>query len=154
MICRYTSVITSTQVCSFFYENLLVKSYGSFALQDCYSLALLITHFISFEVQRRLSKFYSTHNKSQSWHSTNDHSRMVEIIGIRNYAFHDPIPGHQLNIVWQNAVSDLHIFDHQWVNIPLGSILERFIPDQRWITLRSEALSNAGSCHIAEFHNL
>ena len=53
---------------------------------------------------------------------------MVEIIGIRNYAFHDPMPGHQLNILWQNAISDLYIFDHQRVNISLGSILERFIP--------------------------
>ena len=79
-------------------------------------LALLITHLISFEVQRRLSKFYSTHNKSQSWHLTNDHSRMVEMSCIRNYAFHDPMPGHQLNILWQNAVSDLYIFDHRRVS--------------------------------------
>ena len=95
----------------FFSENLMVTSYGSFALWGCYSLALLITHFISFEVQRRLSKFYSTHNKSQSWHLTNDHSCMVEIIGIRNYAFHDPMPGHQLNInvLWRNAVSAMYI---------------------------------------------
>ena len=56
---------------------------------------------------------------------------MVEIIGIRNYAFHDPMPGHQLNILWQNAVSDLYIFDHQRVNISLGSILERFIPQSK-----------------------
>ena len=99
-----------------------------FCVIGCYSLALLITHFISFEVQGRLSKLYSIHNKSQSWHLTNDHSRMVEIISIRNYAFHDPMPGHQLNILWQNAISVLYIFDHQRVNISLGSILERFIP--------------------------
>ena len=65
---------------------------------------------------------HNTCNKSQSWHFTNYHSRMVEIIGIRNYAFHDPMPGHQINILWQNAVSVLYIFDHQWVNISLGSI--------------------------------
>ena len=108
-----------------------MKLYGNFSLLGCYSLALLITHLISFEVQRRLSKFYSIHNKSQSWHLTNGRSRMVEIIGIRNYAFHDPMPGHQLNILWQNAVSDLYIFDHQRVNISLGSILERFIPQSK-----------------------
>ena len=54
---------------------------------------------------------------------------MVEIIGIRDYAFHDPMPGHQLNIFFlENTVSDLYIFDHQRVNISLGLILERFIP--------------------------
>ena len=47
---------------------------------------------------------------------------MIEIISIRNYAFHDPMQDHQLNILWQNAVSDLYIFDHQRVNISLGSI--------------------------------
>ena len=128
---RLSVVITSSKVWSFFSENLIVKSHGSFALKGCYSLALLITHFISFEVQRRLSKIYSIHNKSQSWHLTNDHSRMVEIIGIRNYAFHEPMPGHQLNILWQNAVSDLHIFDHQRVDISLGLIPERFIPQSK-----------------------
>ena len=82
-------------------------------------------------MQGRLSKFYSIHYKSHSWHLTNDHPRMVEIIGIRNHAFHDPMSGHQLNILWQNAVSDLYIFDHQRVNISLGSILERFIPQSK-----------------------
>ena len=43
-----------------------------------------------------------------------------------NDAFHEPILGHQLNILWQYAVSDLYIFGYQWVNISLGSILERF----------------------------
>ena len=92
---------------------------------------MLITHFISFEVQRRLSKFYSIHNKCQSRHLTNDRSRMVESNGIRNYAFHDPMSGHQLNILCQNAVSDLYIFDPQRVNISLGSILGRFIPQSK-----------------------
>ena len=82
-------------------------------------------------MQRRLSKCYFIHNKSQSWHLMNDHSRMIEIIGIRNYAFHDPMPGRQLIILWQNAVSDLYISDHQWVDISLGSILERFIPQSK-----------------------
>ena len=82
-------------------------------------------------MQRRLSKFYSIHNKSQSWHLTNDHPRMVESIGTRNYAFHNPMSGHQLNILWQNAVSDLYKFDHQRVNISLGSILERFITQSK-----------------------
>ena len=101
-----------------------------FCIKGCYSLALLITHVLSFAVQRRLLKFHFIHNKSQSWHLTN-HSSMVEIISIRNYAFHDPMPDHQLNILWQNAVSDLYIFDHQRVDISLGSILERFIPQSK-----------------------
>ena len=41
------------------FDRELRKSYGSFALKGCYSLTLLITHFISFEVQRRLSKLQS-----------------------------------------------------------------------------------------------
>ena len=44
---------------------------------------------------------------------------------------HDPMPGHQLNILLQDAVSDLYIFDHQRVNITLGSILESFIPQSK-----------------------
>ena len=60
----------------------------------------------------------------------NDHSRMVEV-GIRNYAFHEPMPGHKLNILCQNVVSDLHIFDHQRVDLSLGSILERFVPQSK-----------------------
>ena len=51
---------------------------------------------------------------------------VVEIIGFRNDAIHEPLPGHQLNFLWQNVVSDLYIFDHQRVNISLGSMLERF----------------------------
>ena len=121
------------------------------------SLALLITHFISFEVQRRLSKFYFVHNKSRSWHLPNDHSRMVEIIGTQNYAFHDSMPGHQLNILWQNAVSDLYIFDHQRVNISLGLILERFIPQSKvnhseiWSFVKCRFLPS--SC-ISQFANM
>ena len=51
---------------------------------------------------------------------------VVEINGFRNDAIHEPLPGHQLNLLWQNAVSGLYIFDHQRVNISLGSMLERF----------------------------
>ena len=43
--------------------------------------------------------------------------RTVEIIGIRNDAFHEPIPSHQQNILWENVVSHLYIFEHQQVNI-------------------------------------
>ena len=46
------------------------------------------------------------------------------VIDIRNYAFHEPIADHQLNILWQNLVSDLYIVDHQRVNISLGAMLE------------------------------
>ena len=42
----------------------------------------------SFDVQRRLPKFYSIQNKDQSWHLMNDDSRVVDIIDIRNSAFH------------------------------------------------------------------
>ena len=69
----------------------------------------------------------------------NDHSRMVEIIVIRNYALLDPMSGHQLNILWQNGVSDLYIFDHQRVNMFLGSILERFIPQSNRIYIHLES---------------
>ena len=81
-------------------------------------------YIICSAILRRLSKYNSLHNKGQSWHLTNDHSHMVEIIGIRNHAFHESIPGHKLNILWQNAVSDLYIFGHQWVNISSGLMLE------------------------------
>ena len=54
---------------------------------------------------------------------TNDPSRMVEIIGIRNDAFHELVPGHLPSILWQYAVSDLYIFDHQRDNISSGSML-------------------------------
>ena len=50
-------------------------------------------------------------------------SRKVGIIDIKNDAFHEPIPGHQLNILWQNANSDLYILDHQGFNICLGCML-------------------------------
>ena len=63
-------------------------------------------------------------NKDQSRHFTNKPPRVVEIIGIRNDAIHEPIPGHQFFLcVWQNAVSDLYIFDQQRVNISLGSMM-------------------------------
>ena len=62
------------------------------------------------------------YNKDQSIFFTNKPSRVVEIIGIRNDAIHEPIPGHQL-VLWQNAVSYLYILDYQRVNISLGSIL-------------------------------
>ena len=111
---------------------------------------------ISFEVQRGLSKLYSIHNKIQSWHLTNDHSRMVEIIGIQNYAFTQCL-GHQLNILWQNAISDLYIFDHPRVNIFLGSILECFIPQSKvdhseiWSFVKCGFLTS--SC-ISQFANM
>ena len=79
----------------------------------------------------RLSNFYSIHNKIQPWHLTNDHTRMVEIIGIQNYAFHDPMPRASTKYFVANAISDLYIFDHPQVNISLGSILERLIPQSK-----------------------
>ena len=71
----------------------------------------------------------------------NDPSRTSEIIGIRNDAIHEPIPGHQINILWQNAFSDLYIFDHWWVDISLGSMLKCF-------TRRSKAVDH---CEIWSF---
>ena len=47
---------------------------------------------------------------TESWHLTNDPSRTSGIIGISNDAIHEPIAGHQLNILWQNTFSDLYIF--------------------------------------------
>ena len=61
----------------------------------------------------RLSKCYSIRKKGQSSHLTNGPCRMVEIINIRNGAFHKPILGNKLNILWENVVSDLYIFEHQ-----------------------------------------
>ena len=57
-----------------------------------------IIHFISFErvILRRLSGCCSIYNKNQSIHFTNIPSRLIEIIGMRNDAIHEPIPGHQL----------------------------------------------------------
>ena len=81
-------------------------------------------HIICRAILSMLSKYYSLHNKGQSWYLTNNLSHRVEIIDIRNDVFHEPIPGHKLNILWQNAFSDLCTFDHQWVNISLGSMLE------------------------------
>ena len=95
----------------------------NFALYGYYTIPLLIMYFKLFERQCRLSKYYSMHIKGQSWHWRMI-TLMVVIIGIQNYAFHEPIPGHQLNILWQNAVSDLYIFHHQRVNISLWSMLE------------------------------
>ena len=40
---------------------------------------------------------------------------MVEIIGFRNYAFHEPIPGHQLNILWQR-LPNVGIDMMSWTN--------------------------------------
>ena len=55
---------------------------------------------------------------------------------IRNDAFHEP--GHQLNILWQNAVSNLY-------NLTINELIFAWVrwwgvshDDQRWITLRSE----------------
>ena len=83
-----------------------------------------IFYIICSAIIHGLSKYHSLHNKGQSWHLTNDPSHMVESIGIQNDAFHEPIPGHRLTILWQNAVSDPYTFDHQWVNNSLGSMLE------------------------------
>ena len=86
------------------------------------------TSYIIWRVSlRRLSECCSIYNKDQSIHVTNKPSRAVEISGIRKDAIHEPIPSHQLFLcVWQNAVTILYIFDHQRVNISLGSMLERF----------------------------
>ena len=84
------------------------------------------THLVWRVILRRLPGYCLICNKDQSIHFTNKPSRVVEIIGIRNDAIHEPIHGHLLIFLWQNAVSDLYIFDHPRVNISLGSMLERF----------------------------
>ena len=86
-------------------------------------------YFIWNAILHRLSKCYSTQYKGLSRYLTHDPSRMVEIIGIWNNAFHEPIPDNQLNILWQNAISHFYIFNHQQVNFSLGWMLERFT---RW----------------------
>ena len=77
-------------------------------------------------ILRRLPGCCSIYNKDQSIHFTNKPFRVAEIIGMQNDAIHEPIPGHQLNFLWQNAVSDVYIFDHQRAHISLGSMLVRF----------------------------
>ena len=154
-MCRYMQVISTHYInpslVIFFWKFDREIIWKFCVLLGCYSLALLMTHFISFEVQRRLSFFPYTIKASH------DHSRMVEIIGIRNYALHDTKPGHQLNVLWQNVVSDLYMFDHQRVNISLGSILERFIPQSKvdhseiWSFVKCGFLSS--SC-ISQFANM
>ena len=47
-------------------------------------------------ILRKLSECCSIYNKDQSIHFKNKPSCVVEIIGIRNDAIHEPIPGHQL----------------------------------------------------------
>ena len=109
-----------------------------------YTRSLLIIHFTSFDVQRRLPKFYSIHNKGQSWHFMNGHSRMVEIIGIRNYALHQR---HSMN--QYQAINWIFCDKMRFQTCTYLTINELIFPwarcwsvshdDQRWITLRSEA---------------
>ena len=75
-----------------------------------HSTAYNSLHIIWSAILCRLSKCYSIPSKGFSLHSTNDPSRMIEIIGFWNDAFYEPTPGHQLNILRQNAVSDLYIY--------------------------------------------
>ena len=91
----------------------------------------LIIHFMPFEELSYVDcQHVAQYTIDQSINFTNKPSRVVEIIGIRKDAIYEPIPGHQLFFcVWQNAVSNLYIFDHQRVNISLGSMLERFQVD-------------------------
>ena len=75
-------------------------------------------------MQRRLTKFYSIH--IQSWQLTNDHSRMVKIIGIQNYAFHGAMPRSSTKyFVAKYDFRPVHI----WPST--SSILERFIPQSK-----------------------
>ena len=65
----------------------------------------------------------------------------AESLGYRLGAFHELIPGHQLNILWKNAVSDLYIFDLQQVDICLAldylDVRAFHTTAQRWATLES-----------------
>ena len=87
----------------------------------------LIIHFISFKE----SSYLDCQNGAQYTIKASQYILrinplgLVEIIVFWNDAIHEPLPGHQL-FLWQNAVSDLYIFDHQRINISLGSMLEHF----------------------------
>ena len=126
--------------------NFARKSYREILLKFCVIRPLYraSTHktfcIIWSEILRRLWKCYSKQNKGQSWYLANDHFLMVEIIGMRNEAFHEQIPGHQLNISWRNVVSDLCINGLILLGLDDGAF-----HNQMWISLRSEALSNAGA---------
>ena len=132
-ICHYTGHqdMTSTQVSPILSEKLtrteIIWNFCVIRLLYPASAHNLIIYFISFEelsyVDCQNVAQYTI--KTSQIHFTDKPCRVVEILGIRNDAIHEPIPGHQL-FLWQNAVSDLYMFDHQWVNISLGSMLERF----------------------------
>ena len=73
----------------------------------------------------RLSECCSMHNKGQSIHFTNNPSCMVEITGVWNDAFHEPIPVHQLIFVTKCGFRPVHIsLSTSWYS--LGSMMERF----------------------------
>ena len=126
----------------------------------------LMIHFISFE---ELS-YVDCQNVAQYTIKTSQYilrikpSCVVEIIGIRNDAIHKPIPGHQLFCVCvcvfvcvcvtKCCFKSVHIWPStSWYFIGLKAAAFQH-DDQRWIIVRSEALWNAGSCHLAVFHSL
>ena len=109
VICRYTSHQPIWHQPEFdqFCPKILLWNYMDVL---CYKASNHRTFYIIWiAVLHRFAKCYSIHNKDRSWYLTNDPFHMVEIIGIRNDAFHDSIPGHQLKLLWRNAVSDLYI---------------------------------------------
>ena len=132
VICRYTGHQQSLHQPKFDHFFLKIWSWnhmGVCVIRLPYFISAHNTFYIIWSTTYIVKILF--HTQYQSWHLTNDHFCMVEIIGIQNYAFHDPMPGHQLNILWQNGVSDLYIFDHQWVNISFSSILERLMPQSK-----------------------
>ena len=137
----------------------IIWNFGVIRLLYQVSAHNLITHFISFEELSYVDcqNFAQIYNKDQLIHFTNKPFRVVEIIGIRKDAIHEPIPGHQLGFflcVTKCCFKSVHIWPStSWYFIGLNA---GAFPhdDQRWIIVRSEALWNAGSCHLVVFHSL
>ena len=91
----------------------IIWNFGVIRLLNPVSAHNLIIHLISFE---ELS-YVDCQNVAQYTIKTSQYIFWINPI-------HEPIPGHQLFLLWQNAVSNLYIFDHQRVDISLDSMLE------------------------------
>ena len=67
-------------------------------------------------------------------------SRKVGIIDIKNDAFHEPIPGHQLNILWKMRIQTFTYLTIKDLIFAWAVCCSVSHDDQMCITLRAEAL--------------
>ena len=151
---RSSAVITSTQV--------WLNSVPKFDIWNLCVIRLLYytsahnTFHIILKCNVECQNFIQyTIKAGHDWHLKNDHhSRMIEIIGICNHAFNEPIAGHQLNICEKMRFQTCTYLTIKELIFPWARCWSVSHDDQKWITLRSEALSNVGSCHLPVFHTL